>query len=359
MLMLFHGCALYSAMVPDSPAALAPALPPGWTGAAGVYYTISSGNCAVPVRTRESCEAAADVLGLSSTDTESYESYYADLTGADRPPFCVSHLRDSDGDEWLTFAPYNTGTCTPSEQCICELTPPSAPPSAPSPPASPPLPPLSPGWEKATWNYHMISTGTCGSPVATVSGCEAAAIALGLSDTSHEGYDYAYDEESGSSDDPSFCHTRGREQYLYFSSQWNTGECTPHRVCICESTPPSPPMLPSPPSPPLPPSLPPLPPSLPPLPPSAPSKCESSSYSEPSVEGVMVKMASKYKKKVKIASAAICAAECDKKKQCGGFHFMPHKKNESKNKCQMFKAKAGASTRPCPSKSTCCMSNSG
>ena len=356
MLMLFHGCALYSAVVPDSPAALAPALPPGWTGAAGVYYTISSGNCAVPVSTRESCEAAAAVLGLSSDDTESY-SYYANQEKADSPPFCVSHF---DNDEWLTFAPGNTGTCTPEEQCICELTPPSAPPSAPSPPASPPLPPLSPGWEKATWNYHMISTGTCGSPVATVSGCEAAAIALGLSDTSpYEGYDYEYDEESGSSDEPPFCHTRGRGQYLHFSSQWNTGDCTPREQCICESTPPSPPMLPSPPSPPMPPSLPPLPPSLPPLPPSAPSKCESSSYSEPSVEGVMVKMASKYKKKVKIASAAICATECDKKKQCGGFHFMPHKKNEKKNKCQMFKARAGASTRPCPSKSTCCMSNSG
>ena len=254
MLMLFNGCAVYSAVVPDSPAALAPALPPGWTGAAGVYYTISSGNCAVPVSTRESCEAAAAVLGLSSDETESYEEYYADLTGADRPPFCVSHFQD-DGDEFLSFAPGNTGTCTPEEQCICELTPPSAPPSAPSPPASPPLPPLSPGWEKATWNYHMISTGTCGSPVATVSGCEAAAIALGLSDTSpYEGYDYAYDEESGSSDEPPFCHTRGRTKSLYFSSQWNTGDCTPREQCICESTPPSPPMLPSPPSPPLPPS---------------------------------------------------------------------------------------------------------
>ena len=75
--------------------------------------------------------------------------------------------------------------------------------------------------------------------------------------------------------------------------------------------------------------------------------------------GFSCKDSAKYKKKVKIASAAICATECDKKKQCGGFHFMPHKKNEKKNKCQMFKAKAGASTRPCPSKSTCCMSNSG
>eukprot|EP00964_Phaeocystis_antarctica_P078811 scaffold49037_cov91-Phaeocystis_antarctica.AAC.1 len=111
MLMLFHGCAVYSAVVPDSPAALAPALPPGWTGAAGVYYTISSGNCAVPVSTRESCEAAAAVLGLSSDDTESY-SYYANQEKADSPPFCVSHF---DNDEWLTFAPGNTGTCTPEE----------------------------------------------------------------------------------------------------------------------------------------------------------------------------------------------------------------------------------------------------
>ena len=42
-------CALYSTVQAlDNSAALAQALPPGWTGAAGVYYTINSGNCAVP-----------------------------------------------------------------------------------------------------------------------------------------------------------------------------------------------------------------------------------------------------------------------------------------------------------------------
>ena len=146
--------------------------------------------------------------------------------------------------------------------------PPSMPPPTPPPP------------------YYMIESGSCGGAlISTKSECDAAATALGLSDTN------AWDRTSSTSSyDPpgcftSYCNTGGSSSLfgncvytcptcgsLYVSGDGSSGSCSSDRQCICSSPPSSPLPFPPPPSPsspetPLPPPSPPPPSPSPPPPP--------------------------------------------------------------------------------------------
>ena len=88
-----------------------------------------------------------------------------------------------------------------------------------------------PGHVQMAGGYYMIESGSCGGGlVSTVSECEAAATALGLSDKTA----YDYTRRSFSSYPPGcqlyYSHT------LYVFGGGSTGSCSSYNQCICKST---------------------------------------------------------------------------------------------------------------------------
>ena len=179
------------AVSPPSPPP-APPMPPGYLQMAGGYYTIESGSCGgALISTASECEAAATALGLS--DKTAYDATWH--TYSNYPPGCVFFTYGS----LFVFGVASTGSCSSSNQCTCKSTPPSPPtsphaspppppspqPSPPSPPSPPASPPMLPGYLQTAGGYYMIESGSCGGGlILTVSECDAAATALGLSDKS-------------------------------------------------------------------------------------------------------------------------------------------------------------------------------
>ena len=96
--------------------------------------------------------------------------------------------------------------------------------------------------------YSQQTSGQCEFPIASVSDCSAAAVALGLSDTSTA-------EQGGSvSHDPPGCWFEQElfGSYLYFNTGGaNTGACSTDDLCLCDVAP-SPEPAPPPPLPPPP-----------------------------------------------------------------------------------------------------------
>merc|ERR1740124_2026586 len=130
---------------------------------------------------------------------------------------------------------------TPPSPPTSPPAPPSSPPLPPSPP-SPPAPPMLPGVIQVAGMYFVKTSGSnCGSGMITESSeCEAAATALGMSDTSVSTSSSTYDSPQG-------CTDSSGNLYLY---QYDSGSCSSTRKCICKFTPPSPPTPPpQPPSP--------------------------------------------------------------------------------------------------------------
>ena len=112
---------------------------------------------------------------------------------------------------------------------------------------------MPPGFLQMAGGYYMIESGSCGGGlVSTVSECDAAATALGLSDQT--ALDYT---SSTSPYYPPGCQF-DRNPFaspLYVRGGGSSGSCSSYSQCICMFTPPSPP----PPSPSPPPSSPPPP----------------------------------------------------------------------------------------------------
>eukprot|EP00964_Phaeocystis_antarctica_P144123 scaffold109819_cov84-Phaeocystis_antarctica.AAC.1 len=120
---------------------------------------------------------------------------------------------------------------------------------------------MPPGYVLIAGGYYMIESGSCGGGlILTTGGCEAAATALNLSDTTADGRYTSFT----SSYFPPGCYISSSTSYLGVWGGGSTGSCSSSNQCICMFTPPSPPTPPPlPPSPPSPPS-PPLPPPMPP-----------------------------------------------------------------------------------------------
>ena len=90
---------------------------------------------------------------------------------------------------------------------------------------------MPPGYLQIAGGYYMIDSGSCGGGlVSTKSECEAAAMALGLSD--QIAADYTFDT---SPYDPPGCHFRS-SRYLYVFGGGSTGSCSSIKQCICKST---------------------------------------------------------------------------------------------------------------------------
>eukprot|EP00964_Phaeocystis_antarctica_P130447 scaffold94310_cov39-Phaeocystis_antarctica.AAC.1 len=106
----------------------------------------------------------------------------------------------------------------------------------------------------------MIESSSCGGAlIASKRECEAAATALGLSDTTAFAWVSAYTQANY----PPGC-VFASSRYLYVFGGVSSGSCSSSRQCICMFTRPSPP---SPRSPPRRPPSPPEPPEPPPSPP--------------------------------------------------------------------------------------------
>merc|ERR1719159_520413 len=127
------------------------------------------------------CEEAATALSLSDTTaTSSSSAYYS------RPLGCVVSTSSYGSDTlYLQTDASSYTSCTTFNYCLCmppygETAPPSPNPT-PSPTSPTPIP-TPDGWVP---EYYMIETGTCPSDqvIMDTALCEAAATALGLSDT--------------------------------------------------------------------------------------------------------------------------------------------------------------------------------
>ena len=220
-----------------------PPMPPGYVASEGAYYQLKSGSCGgAVIEDKATCDAAAAALGLSDTSAYVDSSAYA-------PPGCVL----SSSSLYLYPASNDYYDCSSTRQCICALRPPS-PPAPPSEPPAPPAPPLlPPGYVAAVSGYYQLKSGSCGGAVIEDEAtCDAAAAALGLSDTSASTSSATYYAPG--------CVLRYSSLYLYPATNSPTSNpCSSSEQCICAFRPPSPPAPPSPPpTPPAPPSAPPL-----------------------------------------------------------------------------------------------------
>ena len=84
----------------------------------------------------------------------------------------------------------------------------------------------------------MIESGSCGGGlVSTISGCEAAAAALGLSDQTAYDYTVEYTSSTYLASYPQGCVFLS-SRYLYLFGGSSSGACSSIRQCICKSTPP-------------------------------------------------------------------------------------------------------------------------
>ena len=163
------------------------------------------------------CAAAATALGFSDTTvTESTYSY--------APAGCAY----PSGYLYL-YPATNTQSCSSTKNCLCSFVPPS-PPSPPSPPAVPPSPPsYPPGVTNVVGGYYQLSSGSCGGSLITDQAtCDAAAAALGLSDTTSSTSTATYY--------PPGCVVRYSSLYLYPVT--NSYSCSSYEMCICASLPP-------------------------------------------------------------------------------------------------------------------------
>ena len=209
-------------MEPPAPPA-PPSLPPGYIAAVNGYYQLKSGSCgaAAMITDVDECNEAAEALGLSDTSASTSSATYY-------PPGCV--LRSS---SLYLYPATNSYACASYEQCICSLKPPSPPPNLAAPPSVPPMPP---GYVAADGAYYQLESGSCGGAVIEdKASCDAAAEALGLSDTT------AY--ESTSTSYPPGCVLSYGSLYLYPAT--NSYSCRSSEQCLCALRPPSPPAPPA------------------------------------------------------------------------------------------------------------------
>ena len=99
---------------------LAPPILPGYLQIAGGYYMIESGSCGGGlIATKSECEAAATALDLSDKTAIDYtyrETLNPPKTSTYNPPGC--QLRYS--NVLYVYGGGSTGSCYPSQQCICK-----------------------------------------------------------------------------------------------------------------------------------------------------------------------------------------------------------------------------------------------
>lgn len=181
-----------------------------------VYALQLVGSCRYPITRIADCSAAAKSLKLPDT-TASGDGQQ--LAVSFDPPYCRierGHLHFNAGG--------NTGSCSPSDVCICRTSP-EAPSGSPSP-----GPGVAPSSSPSLWadqEYHILASGSCTSPVLRKQECSAAALALGLDDMSA-----SPDGQDGVSFDPPFCYFESAS--LKFNSGGsNRGSCTASDLCIC------------------------------------------------------------------------------------------------------------------------------
>ena len=222
-----------------------------------MYVMIESGTCDHHIVTLDDCSYAASTLGLSSTvATEDGQS------GAEViPPFCYF-----DGDALMFNADgTNTGDCTNTSICLCQLTkapgvcsPPTGIESAAGRSCSQALVPsggtctpqcreglrLLPSYDSLTCSAGTLSpssftcdamyvtqnNGTCEHHIVTMSDCSEAASSLGLSDSS------AIDDgQSAAVGTPPYCYFDGAS-LLFNADGTNVGDCTSSDTCLCQLT---------------------------------------------------------------------------------------------------------------------------
>ena len=100
----------------------------------------------------------------------------------------------------------------------------------------------------AEGGFILVASGSCPSPIPNKDKCEAAATALGMSDTT-----------ASTTDSTSYPAGCSHGSYLYYNTKLSsTYSCRSSEPCLCAYEPPSPPTPPpAPPSPPAPPANPP------------------------------------------------------------------------------------------------------
>ena len=202
-----------------------------------VYFTSGASceaNGAGSITTLADCEAAAIAFGAGDTTAE--------VDGLDGSLSYPSYCYYSWGSLKFNSAGTNTGSCG-NNNCICLDN---------ALPAAPPAPPLQPVVFTSFTSGASCEANGAGA-ITTLADCEAAAAALGLSDTVAVDDD-RYDSFSA----PPYCfytYIYQQSSLRFNSAGTHTGSCssgTYGETCICWVN-----------APPVPPTLPPLPPTLP------------------------------------------------------------------------------------------------
>jgi surface protein len=168
--------------------------------------------------------AASRVAGGSAFEKVAHST---DDGWSPRMPVVVEGPSSTHGQQLIHCAPSNCGYCASCPSCegSCGTCCPPRP-SLPATPASAPT---------YTPAVHLVTSGTCnGAEITSLADCSAAAVALGLSDTTASD-----DGQSGVSNDPPYCYFEGGS-LRYNSNGGNTGSCNTDDQCLCYPSPTAP-----------------------------------------------------------------------------------------------------------------------
>ena len=179
---------------------------------------VKTGTTCNRVRTKEACEQAAGESGLNL-----YNTIPDEADDSDRPPYCYTWEHKAASHYHLYFNTNSASSTACGEPegtywCICDGG--SSLQSQPT--------------------YNLVTSGSSCNRVTTISECETAARALGLSDTTAE-----YDEKPQNrlhwrENDPPYCYywiyrTNNTKVLKFNPGGTNTGPCLSFDQCICKN----------------------------------------------------------------------------------------------------------------------------